>query len=799
MVFRRVPAKTMTMLLNYFKIAWRNLTKNKAYSIINIGGLAVGITVAILISLWIYDELTFNRSHKNYDRIVQVLQHQHIKNGFETFAALPLPVAKELRSSHGSDLEKVAASLRFDQFITYEDKIVTSTGTFAEPDFTDIISLPMIAGNKNSLADPASVLISESLAKTLFGTADALNKSIKLNNNFTQKVTGVYKDLPANSNFGHLQFIAPLSLLVKNGFASDNWQSSSYEIFALVNEKGNFENVSEKIKDILYQNSKDASQPVLFLYPMSNWHLYEFRNGAEVAGRVQFVWLFGIIDALVLLLACINFMNLNTARSGKRAKEVGIRKTVGSSRKQLIVQFFIECLLVVLLAGLLAVMAVVMVLPLFSELAGKKLSFPFAQSSFWLSGAAFILLTVLLAGSYPALYLSSFKPIKVLKGVFRGGRLAGLSRKSLVVVQFTVSVALIIGTIQVYRQIEHARNRPIGYDREGLVTIPMNNADIFNRYEAFKNELLNENLVANVSRSSSSTTSISSSANNFDWKGKDPNTQAVFGTILIDPEYAETVKWEIKAGRNFSKQMATDSFAIILNESAARQMGLDNPLGETVKWHGKNWQVIGVAKDMVISSPFDKNDPVVFLMNDKERNFNVIHIKLQPGVAARHSMAQIENVFKKYCPAVPFDYSFTDDAYSAKFSGEERIGKLAAVFTTLAIVICCLGLFGLASYVAEQRTKEIGVRKVLGASVFNIWRLLSKDFLVLVIISCLVAIPIAWYFLDGWLARYEYRSAIAWWVFALSAFGALVLTLLTVSFHVIKAAIANPVKSLKTE
>jgi ABC-type antimicrobial peptide transport system permease subunit len=787
------------MLINYFKIAWRNLVKNKAYSIINIGGLAVGLTVAILISLWIYDELTFDQNHQHHDRIAQVLQHQHVKDGFVTFGALPLPLANEIRNNYGNDLPKVAATETFEQFITYENTVVTRTGKFAEAAFTDIITPQMIAGNANSLTDPAAVLISESLAKTLFGAADGLNKTIKLNNTFTQKVTGIYKDMPANSSFGNMEFIAPVSLLIKSGFSYENWLSSSFEIFALVNERGNFKTVSGKIKDILYLNSKDATKPVLFLNPMSNWHLFEFKNGQQVAGRAQFVWLFGIIDALVLLLACINFMNLNTARSGKRAKEVGIRKTVGSSRRQLVVQFFTECFLVVVFASLVAITVSMMVLPLFSELAGKQLSFPFRESSFWLAGAGFIIITVLLAGSYPALYLSSFKPIKVLKGVFRTGRLAGLSRKSLVVVQFTVSVVLIIGTIQVYRQIEHARNRPIGYDRRGLVTIPMNNDDIFKRYDAFKNELLTANLVSNVSRSSAATTYIGSSANNLEWRGKDPNAQAVFGTILIDPEYAETIKWEIISGRNFSNQLATDSFAFILNESAAKQMGLQNPVGETVKWHGKNWLVIGLAKDMVMTSPFDKNVPTVFLMNDQERSFNVIHVKLKPQEAASKSITQIEKVFKKYCPAVPFEYKFTDNAYAAKFSGEERIGKLATLFTSLAIVICCLGLFGLASYVAEQRTKEIGVRKVLGASVFNIWRMLSKDFVVLVLISCFIAIPVAWYILDGWLAQYEYRSNIAWWIFALSAVGALVITLLTVSFHVIKAAIANPVKSLRTE
>jgi putative ABC transport system permease protein len=787
------------MLRNYFKIAWRNLTKNKIYSIINIGGLTVGITVAILISLWIYDELSFNKNHQHYDRIVQVAQHQHVSNGIATFSALPMPVSAELRKTYGTDLPKVAASLRFGQFISYEDKIVSRLGNFTEPDFTDIITPEMIAGNANSLHDPGSILIAESLAKTLFGNTDALNKPVKLNNNSSQKVTGVYKDFPGNSRFSDMKFIAPVSVLVQNNFVYNNWQSSSFEIFALVNENSDQKEISSKIKDILYINSKDASKPELVLQPMSKWHLYQYKNGNLEEGRAQFVWLFGIIDALVLLLACINFMNLNTARSAKRAKEVGIRKTVGSLRIQLVWQFFSECLLVVLLSSVLAIVLAIGSLKWFSELAGKQLTIPFSDPGFWLAGAGFILITVLLSGSYPAIYLSSFKPVKVLKGVFRTGRFAGMSRKTLVVVQFTVSVALIIGTIQVYRQIQFAKNRPVGYSREGIISIPINNNDILNKYELFSNELLQSGLAENISRSSSPTTEINSSANNFDWRGKDPNTQAVFGTILIDPEYDDVLNWEILSGRNFSKQLATDSFAFILNEAAVRQMGLENPVGETVKWHDKNWQVIGVSKDMVMRSPFEKAVPTVFLMNVKERSFNVINIKLSASKSASSSMKNIEKVFKKYCPATPFEYDFSDDAYAYKFRAEERIGKLATLFASLAIFISCLGLFGLASYVAEQRTKEIGVRKVLGASVYNIGQLLSKDFVVLIIISCMIAIPVAWYYLDGWLSQYEYRSVISWWIFAAAGAGALTITLLTVGFHVIKAAIANPVKSLRTE
>ncbi|MGC4035872.1 MAG: ABC transporter permease [Chitinophagaceae bacterium] len=787
------------MLRNYFKIAFRNLAKNKFSSFINIGGLAVGMSVAIMIGLWIYDELSFDKNYKQYDHIAQVLQHQHIGNGMETYDALPLPLARSLRNSNGSDLPQVAATVTFEQFVAYNEKVITRTGTFAEPQFMEIFQPEMIAGTKSSLSDPSSILLSESLAKTLFGNENALNKQIKLNNTFVQRVSGVYKDFPENSSFNGSRFIAPVSLLVRNANNDDNWQSSSFKIFALVNEHSNMQYVSSKIKNILYENSKDASQPILFLNPMSKWHLYDFKNGSRVEGRFRFVWLFGIIDVLVILLASINFMNLSTARSGKRAKEVGIRKTIGSMRSQLIYQFFCECFVTVFIAAFLAITIVVLTLPWFSSVAGKQLSIPLQDAGFWIAIVSFILFTVLLSGSYPAFYLSSFKPIKVLKGIFQAGRFAAIPRKVLVVVQFTVSIALIIGTIQVYKQIQFAKDRPIGYNRDRLLTIAMNNDELFRHYESFKTELLNTNKAAAVSRSSSATTDISSGANNLDWPGKDPNKQASFGTILVDPEYGQAVEWKMAQGRNFSNQFPTDSFGFIFNQAAINMMGLQNPVGQIVKWHGKDWHIIGVVNDMVMRSPFEKAVPTVFLMNDNERGFSTLHIKLNAGPSVNSSLKSIETIFKKYSPSAPFDYQFTDDAYAAKFAAEEQIGKLATLFATLAIFISCLGLFGLASFVAEQRTKEIGVRKVLGASVFKLWQLLSSDFVLLVTISSLIAIPISWYVLYHWLQNYEYHTTVSMWTFILTISGTLVITLLTVSFQAMKAALANPVKSLRTE
>ncbi len=789
-----------TMIRNYFKIAFRNLLKHKGYSFINIFGLATGMAVAMLIGLWMYDELSFNKYHRNYDHIAQVMENQNISDGVATFDALPMPLANELRTTYGSDFKNVAATMTYEQIIGYDDKIFTKVGCFSDPQLPEILSLEMIKGAQTALKNPNSILLSESMAQAIFGDTDPLNKPIKLNNSFVQQVAGVYKDIPKNSRFNNLNFIAPINLLFTNGASVNNWLSSSFQIYVQLHSNANLSSINNRIKNTLYTHTKDASKPSLFLFPMDQWYLYgSFKNGVNIGGRIEFVRMFGIIGIFVLLLACINFMNLSTARSEKRAKEVGIRKAIGSVRGQLIAQFFSESFLIVGFAFALSIGLVLLILPAFNEVADKQMNFLRANPFFWLLGISFTLLTGVVAGSYPAFYLSSFQPVKVLKGPIKIGRSASVPRKVLLVLQFTVSVTLIIGTIVVFRQIQFAKNRPVGYNRDGLLMIPLTTPEIHTHFRAFRDDLLRTNTVTEVAETSSPMTGIWSSANNLDWKGKDPNTQALFGTISVNPEYGKVVDWKIKEGRNFSANFSTDSSAFIFNEAAIKQMGLKNPVGEIVKWHGKNWKVIGVIKDMVMKSPFEPILPTVFMMDDRERPFNVVNIKLKPTVSSGEALAKIETIFKKYAPTTPFDYKFADQEYENKFRSEERIGTLAGFFSALAIFISCLGLFGLASFIAEQRTKEIGVRKVLGASIFNLWGLLSKDFLVLVVISCFIAVPIAYYFMDEWIQKYEYRTTISGWIFVAAGVGALSITLLTVSFQAIKAALMNPVKSLRSE
>lgn len=487
---------------------------------------------------------------------------------------------------------------------------------------------------------------------------------------------------------------------------------------------------------------------------MANWHLRsEFRNGINVSGRAQFVWLFGIIGAFVLLLACINFMNLSTTRSDKRAKEVGIRKAVGSVRGQLVSQFFSESFLVVLLAFILAIGLVVASLGWFNQLADKQMTMPWLNGYFWLITVGFAGVTGLLAGSYPALYLSSFQPVKVLKGTFRVGRFAGVPRQVLVVVQFAVSVTLIIGTVIVYQQIQHARNRPIGYNRAGLLMIPTTIKAVHTHIDAFGDELKKSGAITELATAESPMTAVWASNGGFEWAGKDPALAVDFPTIRVSTEYGKTVGWEFTAGRDFSSAFTTDSLGFVLNEAAVKFMGFKKPIGETIRWDGRTFKVLGVIKDVITDSPYQPVRPTVFCLDRSPNNF--IIAKLNPGINPREAVAKIETVFKKYSPAAPFEYQFVDQEYARKFGDEERIGNLALVFTILAIFISCLGLFGLASFMAEARTKEIGVRKVLGASVLNLWGLLSKDFVVLVVIAFFIATPIAYYFLNNWLQQYQ--------------------------------------------
>jgi putative ABC transport system permease protein len=794
------------MIKNYFKIAWRNLVKSKGYSAINIGGLAVGMAVAMLIGLWVYDELSFDKYHKNYDRIAQVMQHANFNGKVETQVANPALMGPEIKAKYGSDFKYVVqSSWTGGHLLTVGDKNINKVGIFFEPDAPEMLSLKMVKGTRAGLKDPYSIMLSESTAESIFGKEDPIDKTIKFDRTYDVKVTGVYEDLPDNTSFREIKIMMPWDLwVIQNPWSKqmdEPWGSNFSQTFAQIADNTDMERVSAKIKNVKLNNvSKEEKKYewAVFLQPMSKWNLYnEFKNGKNNGGNIRYVRLFGVIGIFVLILACINFMNLTTARSEKRAKEVGIRKTVGSMRWQLIRQFFAESYLIVLLAFALSLILVILLLPMFNEVAGKKIEVPWQNPLFWVFSLAFILITGLLSGSYPAFYLSSFQPLKVLKGTFRVGKFASIPRKVLVVTQFTISVALIIGTIIVYQQIQYAKDRPIGYTKHGLINMGMEK-EIREHYETIRTELKKSGAIEEMAASNSPLTQVWNTNGGFDWEGKDPNLAVDFPNNRVSYEFGKTVNWKIKEGRDFSREFATDSAAFVINESAAKFLGIDKPVGKILKWNSEPFTIIGIVNDIMQESPFYPVRPTLYHIGKVENMHNLI-FRLNPAQNVKQSLGSIEQVWKKFTPNVPFDYKFIDEEFGNKFRDTERIGKLSSYFAILAIFISCLGLFGMASFVAEQRTKEIGVRKVLGASVVNLWRLLSTEFFVLVILSSMIAIPIAWYYLDGWLDNYDYRITVSWKVFIMAAFIAFIITVLTVSFQAIKAAIANPIKSLRTE
>ena len=799
------------MISNYFKVAFRNLLRYKGYSAINLSGLATGMAVAILIGLWVYDEVTFNQSHENYARIGRVMQHQTVRGERSTRENNPIPLGKELRSSFSGDFKYVVMATQTKKYIISSNgENIRQKGSYMEADAPDMLGLKMLKGTRAGLSELNTILLSETLAKTLFGDDEPLNKVIKIDNELNVKVTGVYRDFAHNSEFKDLAFIAPFKLLVASydyiRDHQDDWGNNFLHIYTQIAPNTDFDRVSAKIKDtkIRHVDAEYASRkPELFIQPMSGWHLYSaWENGVNTTSEpLRLVWFYSTIGIFILLLACINFINLSTARSEKRAKEVGIRKAIGSVRGQLIGQFFSESFLMVALAFILSVLFVQAILPWFNTVADKDISIPWGEPFFWLANFAFIALTSVLAGIYPALYLSSFKPIKALKGTFRVGRFAAIPRKTLVIVQFTVSITLIIGTIIVYQQIQFAKSRPVGYTRDGLLMIPKTTDELRGKYDVLRTELKNTGVIAEMAESASSLTDIGSMNGGFEWRGKDPNLQVDFGTLGVTYEYGKTIGWQFLDGRDFSRDFPSDSAGFILNEAAVKLMGLKNPVGENIRWDtdffdGENFKIVGVVKDMVMSSPFEPIKPTIFFLQGYK---NYVLAKINPSVSTADALPKIETAFKKIAPNMPFDYQFVDETYARKFGNEERVANLATFFAILAIFISCLGLFGLASFVAEQRTKEIGIRKVLGASVVSLWQMLSKDFVVLVIISCLIATPIAYYFMSSWLQKYTYRTEISWWIFVIVAAGALVICLLTISYQAIKAALMNPVKTLKNE
>jgi putative ABC transport system permease protein len=789
------------MFRNYFKTAWRNLVKNKVYSTLNILGLAVGMAVALLIGLWSYNEYTYDKFLPNYRQLYQVRKNFNSNGQLITFSNVSLKLTDVLRSQI-PEIEYVAESdWMVPHGLKVGDKKFYLAGAQINGDFLQMFEYPLLHGNASTvLKDPYSIVLTQSTAKTLFGNEDPIGKTVRFDNRHDLKVTGILKDLPANSSLS-FNYLVPWSYYEQNDAMVQfnrkaGFEQNSYQAFVRLKPGVRYETVAPKIKD-LEKTQKDFNTRLMdvFLHPVKDWHLYnEFKNGKATTGFIEYVRMFSVIGGLVLLIACINFINLTTARSEKRAREVGVRKVVGSRRKDLVMQFLAESFLLTCIAFILSLALVQLTLPAFNVLTKSSIHIPFSNGLFWLIMGGCVSITALIAGSRPAFYLSSFQPVKVLKSAIQTGHAATLPRKILVVLQFSCSVALIISTVIIYRQIQHAKDRPSGFDMNRLL-FTYSSDDLNRNYTALKNELLQTGVVEGMTSSTSPATNVYWHSDVEQWPGKIAGETIQMGIIVTDPDYFQTMGMPLLAGRNFSGP--TDTTSVLFNEAAIKRMRIKEPLNQRINFQGKELHIAGVVKDALMTSPFDPAEPAMFLCKPGQQN--VLIYRISPGIKTSDALTKLTATFNKFNPAFPYSYEFADASYAYKFKLEILIGKLAGLFAGLAIFISCLGLFGLAAYIAEQRTKEIGIRKVLGATVSQLWLMQSKDFIVLVLISCLIASPLALYFLQNWLQQYSYRITIGPGVFLIAAGTAIAITVITVSFQAIKAAVTNPVKSLRSE
>jgi putative ABC transport system permease protein len=790
------------MFKSYLKTAWRNILRTKGYSALNISGLAIGMGIALLIGLWVFDQYSYDKFLPNYQQLYQVRRNFNSNGQILNFTSTSLKLADALRDQI-PEIEYVAETEGVQHHVLMiGDKKLDMKGAQIGSDFLKMFRFPLLQGNANAvLNETYSIVLTESTAEALFGKEDPVGKMVRIDNKNDLKVTGILKDLPYNSSL-QFDYLVPFSYSEQTNSWIKNtrvggFSGNAFAIYVKLKPGVSYTQVAPKIKDIekTDHDNTNAMLSDVVLQPLANWHLYgNYVNGKETGGFLEYVRMFTIIGALVLLIACINFINLTTARSEKRAREVGVRKAIGSRRKDLVIQFLSESFLLTFLAFLISLLLVQLAMPSFNTLTKSKILSPFSNGLFWIMMLVCVFLTALIAGSRPAFHLSSFNPVKALKGSSQAGRASTLSRKILVVAQFTCSIALIISTIIIYQQIQYAKDRPSGYDINRLMMTYMND-ELNQNYPVLKNEILRQGIAESVTTASSPATDIYWHSNIERWPGKFAGETVEMGTIFVSDDYFKTLGMEMEQGRDFRN--ATDTSNVIFNAAAMKRLRLKQPLGQIIKWDTTR-RIVGVVKNALMVSPFVPADPTMFVYNPDGAG-NVMMYRLSPAVKTRDAIARLTGLFNKYNPSYPYRYSFADETYAAKFNLELLVGKLAGIFATLAIFISCLGLFGLAAFIAEQRTKEIGIRKVLGASVPQVWLLLSKDFIGLVFLSCLIASPLAFYFLQNWLMKYDYRIGIGAGVFVAAGMMALLITIATVSFQAIKAAVANPVNSLRTE
>ena len=786
------------MLRNYFKIAIRNLFRNSIYSTINIGGLAIGIAASILIMLWVWDEVSYNRFHENADQLGQFWVNDVFSDKIISSQAVPYG-AYEFFKTYDPRIKKTAtAHWPYAHLLSVGENKVRKEGQFASVEFLEMFKFPLLKGSASTaLKDPGSIVLTESMAKILFADQEAMGQIVRLDNEYDLKVSAILKDLPANSSF-QFNYLVPWSIYEAQDWIKtrkDNWDDESFQIFVELVPGASIAEVNKSLIGLLGQKRKDSKSEI-FIHPLKDWRLYsQFKNGKPEGGMANYVKSFALIAVLILVIACINFMNLATARSERRAREVGIRKSIGSKRSELISQFIGESIFITCLAFAIALVLVELALPLYSNFVHKTLFIPYQSPIFWLLALSLILGTGFFAGSYPALYLSAFNPVSVLKGKLHVSAGAVAPRKALVSLQFFFSIFLIAGMIVIYMQIKHVQARETGYDRESLITIN-SNAELSKNFSSIKQELLSNGAVQSITVSSSPITEIYGN-NTLDWSGKPVDQDILFARVATGYDYTRTMGIKMVEGRDFSEDFKSDSSAMLLNNAAADAIGVQNPVGLKINLWSRQWTVIGVMEDVVMSSPFRDVQPGFFLLEPAWGE--VVTVRLNKTDDMKATISQVEKTFKRLNPSYPFEYQFVDEQFNRKFASINLIGTLASLFALLAIFITCLGLVGLANFSAEQRTKEIGIRKVMGATHTHVVTLLSRDFIKPVLIGFAMAAPVAWLATNRYLEQYAYRVEVAWWIIPTTGLVALTLTIIIVSSQAWNAASNNPVKSLRSE
>lgn len=789
------------MIKNYLLIAWRNLVRNKAFSFINILSLGLGMACSLAIMLWVQDECNVDGFHANGRLLYQVYERTHYDGKIMADYPTPGLLAGELKRVVPEI--QYASSLEWNSTNTFEagNKIVKMTGSFAGSDFFTMFSYPLLQGaRKSALNTLEGIAISRKMAILFFGSPEAaMGKTIRYENSQNFQVSAVFENLPVNSS-QQFDFLRSWKAFEKeNADWINNWGNTDAPTFIQLRPDADPVKVEIKIKDFIYryQQRSKAFVVELDLQPYPEKYLHSiFKNGRISGGRIEYVRLFTLVAVFILLLACINFMNLATARSTKRAKEVGVRKVIGAHRLGLMEQFMGEAMLFSLCSILIAILLIIVLLPAFNSLTGKQLSLPVTQPFFWLMMLGLMLVSGFVAGSYPAIFLSSLNPIRVFRGAQRSSWNATFFRKSLVVFQFSLAMIFLVGMTVIYRQVDYILTKNLGYDRENLVYLPLE-GELAEKYELFKQEVEALPAIQQVTKMRLPPTDLHTYTGDIHWPGKDPGQVISFINTDAGYDFVKTLNLKLAAGRDFSRDFPSDSTGFLVNESALKRIGYQDAIGKLLSWGNHQGKIIGVLQDFHFASLHQVIEPLIVRLNEARQSGTAL-VRIRAG-RDKEGLTGLEALCKKLNPKFPFSYQFADAEFNKLYRSEQLISRLADYFAFLAIFISCLGLFGVAAFTAEQRTREIGVRKVLGANLTGIVSLLSKDFLMLVLIAILISTPVAWLLMQHWLQDYAYKLPISWWIFLLAGLAAMVIAFLTVSFQAIKAGLANPVKSLRSE